>query len=136
MVDQWHDAAAPDIGIRQICCCGGPGPARRSRPPTDARDGRCVRGPRAAQAGDGFRQLIGSSMLSIFLRSLVYNVLFYALLVFWILVAVPTFVLPPRFFIRVAKAWALSSIWLQRVVCNTRVEYRGVEKIPHGPLLV
>jgi len=32
-------------------------------------------------------------MVSIFLRSLVYNVLFYALLVFWILIAVPTF--PP-----------------------------------------
>ena len=33
-------------------------------------------------------------MVSIFLRSLVYNVLFYALLVFWILVAIPTFLMP------------------------------------------
>ena len=37
-------------------------------------------------------------MVSIFLRSLVYNVLFYALLVFWILVALPTFLMPPRAF--------------------------------------
>src|SRR4051794_23445216 len=78
----------------------------------------------------------GCAMALIFLRSLMYNVLFYALLVFWILVAVPTFLMPPRFFMRIAKAWALSSVWLQRVVCNTRVEYRGVEKIPKGPLLV
>ena len=41
---------------------------------------------RAAPAGDGASQLIGFSMVSIFLRSLVYNVLFYLLLVFWIIV--------------------------------------------------
>ena len=36
----------------------------------------------------------------------------------------------------VAKAWARSSIWLMRVICNTKVEYRGLEKIPKGPLIV
>src|SRR5260221_3935071 len=75
-------------------------------------------------------------MVSIFLRSLVYNVLFYALLVFWILIAVPTYLMPPRAFRAVAKAWARSSIWLMRVICNTKVEYRGLEKIPRGPLIV
>ncbi len=75
-------------------------------------------------------------MVSIFLRSLVYNVLFYALLVFWILVAIPTFVMPPRAFIVVAQAWSRSSVWLMGVICNTRVEYRGLDKIPDGPLIV
>src|ERR1700724_775571 len=75
-------------------------------------------------------------MVSIFLRSLIYNVLFYALLVFWILVAIPTFWMPARAFMRVAKAWARSSIWLMRVICNIKVEYRGLEKIPDGPLIV
>jgi len=75
-------------------------------------------------------------MVSIFLRSLVYNVLFYALLVFWILIAVPTYLMPPRAFMAVAKAWARSSIRLMRVICNTKVEYRGLEKIPKGPLIV
>jgi 1-acyl-sn-glycerol-3-phosphate acyltransferase len=75
-------------------------------------------------------------MVSIFLRSLVYNVLFYALLVFWILVAIPTYLMPPRAFMTVAKAWARSSVWLMRVICNTKVEYRGLEKIPKGPLIV
>jgi 1-acyl-sn-glycerol-3-phosphate acyltransferase len=91
---------------------------------------------RAASGGDGSSQLIGFSMVSIFLRSLVYNVLFYALLVFWILVAIPTYLMPPRAFMAVAKAWARSSIWLMRVVCNTKVDYRGLEKIPDGPLIV
>src|ERR1700719_245432 len=75
-------------------------------------------------------------MVSIFLRSLAYNVLFYALLVFWIVVAIPTYLMPPRAFMAVAKAWARSSIWLMRVICNTKVEYRGLEKIPQGPLIV
>ena len=75
-------------------------------------------------------------MVTIFLRSLVYNVLFYALLVFWILVALPTFVMPPRAFMTVAKAWSRSSVWLLRVICNIRLEVRGLEKIPDGPLIV
>ncbi|MBC7576440.1 lysophospholipid acyltransferase family protein [Tardiphaga sp.] len=75
-------------------------------------------------------------MVSIFVRSLIYNVLFYMLLVFWILVAIPTFVLPPLAFMAVAKAWARSSVWLMKVVCNTHVDYRGLDKIPAGPLIV
>src|SRR6202521_2306496 len=75
-------------------------------------------------------------MVSIFVRSLVFNMLFYALLVFWILVAIPTYLMPPRAFMVVAKAWARSSIWLMRVICRTKVEYRGLEKIPQGPLIV
>ena len=75
-------------------------------------------------------------MVSIFVRSLIYNVLFYVLLVFWNIVAIPTFVMPPRAFMAVAKAWARSSVWLMRVVCNTKTEYRGLEKIPAGPLIV
>lgn len=72
----------------------------------------------------------------IFLRSLIYQVLFYALLVFWILVAIPTLPLPPRVFMGVAKMWGRSSIWLMRVVCNTRFEVRGLDRIPAGPLIV
>jgi 1-acyl-sn-glycerol-3-phosphate acyltransferase len=75
-------------------------------------------------------------MVSIFLRSLVYNVLFYLLLVFWLIVGVPTFLMPRRAIMTVAKYWARSSIWLLRVICNTKVEYRGLEKIPKGPLIV
>ncbi|MES2196132.1 MAG: lysophospholipid acyltransferase family protein [Pseudomonadota bacterium] len=75
-------------------------------------------------------------MVSIFLRSLVYNVLFYVLLVFWNIVAIPTFLMPRRAFMAVAKMWARSSVWLLRVICNVRLEVRGREKIPAGPLIV
>src|SRR5258708_6821126 len=75
-------------------------------------------------------------MVSIFLRSLVYNVLFYLLLVFWVIVGIPTFLMPRWAILNVARYWARSSIWLMRVICNTKVEYRGLEKIPKGPLIV
>src|SRR3984893_9833039 len=75
-------------------------------------------------------------MVSIFLPSRVTNVLFYVLRLLWMLVAIPTFLLPRRIFMRVAKAWARSNIWLMSLICHIKVEYRGVEKIPKGPLIV
>ena len=71
-------------------------------------------------------------MVSIFLRSLVYNVLFYLLLVFWMLVGIPTFAMPRWAIMNIARYWARSSIWLLRVICGIKVEYRGLEKIPEG----
>jgi 1-acyl-sn-glycerol-3-phosphate acyltransferase len=75
-------------------------------------------------------------MALIFLRSLVFNVLFYLVLVVLIIVALPTLALPTRALLTVAAWWANSSIFLMRLVCNIEVEFRGVEKIPTGPLLV
>src|SRR5258707_12493002 len=75
-------------------------------------------------------------MVLIFLRSLVYNVLFYAMLICWMIVAIPTYVMPRWAIVAVARNWARSSIWLLRGVCNVRVEYRGLEKTPKRPLIV
>ena len=75
-------------------------------------------------------------MGSIFVRSLIYNVLFYLNLAFWIIVAVPTFLMPRSALLTLARYWARSSIWLLRVICNVKVEFRGAEKIPKGPLIV
>jgi 1-acyl-sn-glycerol-3-phosphate acyltransferase len=75
-------------------------------------------------------------MVSIFLRSLVFNILFYLLLAFWVILGIPTYLMPRWAIMNIAKYWGRSSIWLMRVVCNTRVEYRGLEKIPSGPLIV
>jgi 1-acyl-sn-glycerol-3-phosphate acyltransferase len=75
-------------------------------------------------------------MVSIFLRSLLFNVLFYLLLAFWVIVGLPTLLMPRWASVAIAQNWGRSSIWLMRVICNTKVEYRGVEKIPTGPLIV
>ena len=75
-------------------------------------------------------------MTSIFLRSLVFNVLFYLTLAIWIIAALPTFAMPRAALLGMAKAWGRWSVWLMRVICNTRTEYLGIDKIPPGPLIV
>jgi 1-acyl-sn-glycerol-3-phosphate acyltransferase len=75
-------------------------------------------------------------MVRIFLRSLLFNVLFYLVLAFWLIAGIPTFLMPRWGLVTIAQCWARSSVWLMRVICNIKVEYRGVEKIPKGPLIV
>jgi 1-acyl-sn-glycerol-3-phosphate acyltransferase len=75
-------------------------------------------------------------MAVIFLRSLVFNVLFYVFFLLWSLVALPTFLMPRAAMLKVAAWWARTNILLMRVICGIKVEFRGVEKIPKGPLIV
>jgi 1-acyl-sn-glycerol-3-phosphate acyltransferase len=69
-------------------------------------------------------------------RSVVFNVLFYLNLTVQLLGALPTLVMRRMAIVRVAMFWGRTNNWLLRVVCGIRVEYRGLEKIPPGPLLV
>jgi 1-acyl-sn-glycerol-3-phosphate acyltransferase len=69
-------------------------------------------------------------------RSVVYNIVFYLNLTVFVLAALPTLLMPYRAIIEVAKFWGRTNNWLLRVICGTRVEFRGIEKIPPGPLLV
>lgn len=74
--------------------------------------------------------------LAIYIRSLAFSVLFYLNLTAHMIVALPTLALPYpclRVFIR---SYARSSLWLLRVVCGTKVVWRGVEKLPKGPCIV
>jgi 1-acyl-sn-glycerol-3-phosphate acyltransferase len=72
----------------------------------------------------------------IFVRSLIFNILFYVVFLLWSVVALPTFLMPRAAMLKVANWWARTNILLMRVVCGIRVEFRGVEKIPRGPLIV
>jgi 1-acyl-sn-glycerol-3-phosphate acyltransferase len=70
------------------------------------------------------------------IRSVLFNIAFYANLVVWLLIALPTFLMPYRAIIAVAKAWGRSNLFLLRVICGLDADFRGLEKIPPGPLLV
>jgi 1-acyl-sn-glycerol-3-phosphate acyltransferase len=70
------------------------------------------------------------------IRSVVFNVLFYLNLLMHFIAAIPTLAMPRWGIIAVARFWARTNLWLLRMVCGIRVEFRGVEKIPPGPLLV
>jgi 1-acyl-sn-glycerol-3-phosphate acyltransferase len=68
----------------------------------------------------------------VFLRSLVFNVAFYANLIVWMIVVLPSLALPRPYFAAIAKAWSRSSIWLMKVIVGTRLEVRGREHLPKG----
>jgi 1-acyl-sn-glycerol-3-phosphate acyltransferase len=70
------------------------------------------------------------------LRSLAFNVLYYVNIILWMIALLPTLVLPRPAFVRGARLWARSSLWLLRVVAGIRMEVRGRERIPPGGLLV
>ena len=69
-------------------------------------------------------------------RSVAFNCLFYLNLILHVIGAIPTYVLPRRAFMAMAKSWGHTSGWLLRVVAGTTVELRGLDKIPPGALLV
>jgi 1-acyl-sn-glycerol-3-phosphate acyltransferase len=74
--------------------------------------------------------------VQVIVRSVLFNTLFYSNLLVHFLVAVPTLVMPRWAIVNVVKFWASTNLWLLRNVCGIEVDFRGLEKIPPGPLLV
>jgi len=70
------------------------------------------------------------------IRSVLFNALFYLSLAVQIVAALPTLLMPRWGILAVARVWARTNLWLLRVVCGIKVEFRGLAKIPPGPLLV
>jgi 1-acyl-sn-glycerol-3-phosphate acyltransferase len=73
---------------------------------------------------------------SILVRSIIFNALFYVNLIAHLIVALPTFALPYPCLRVFVRSYAMTSLWLLRVVCGTKVEWRGAEKIPKGACIV
>jgi 1-acyl-sn-glycerol-3-phosphate acyltransferase len=72
----------------------------------------------------------------IIVRSLAFNALFYLVLLGYLVAAIPTMLLPYWGILGLARHWARTNLVLLRIVCGTTVEWRGLEKIPPGPVLV
>ena len=70
------------------------------------------------------------------LRSAVFNVLFYAYLIALMVFGLPTVLFGYRGVLRLANVWAKGSLWLLRVVCGTRVVFRGLGNIPAEPCIL
>lgn len=77
-----------------------------------------------------------ASKASIFVRSLIFNIAFYAVLVVYLLAALPTFLMPRSGIMTVCLIWSRTNLWLLRIICGIEVEFRGAEKIPQGAVVV
>src|SRR5215472_5914721 len=72
----------------------------------------------------------------LYLRSFIFSLLFYVNVIVQMIAALPTLVLPRRFLHLFVRSYALTSLWLLRVICGTKVEWRGVEKLPKGACIL
>lgn len=69
-------------------------------------------------------------------RSIVFNIAFYLNTAMWLVIALPTFLMPYWGIVGIARIWGKVNLWLLRVIVNVKVEIRGRDKISPGPLLV
>ncbi len=72
----------------------------------------------------------------LFLRSLVFNVAFYLVLLALVVLGAPVMFFGRHGVFALARAWARISIWLLRVICGVHVEFRGVENVPKGAFIL
>ena len=77
----------------------------------------------------------GAGVIDI-VRSLAFNVLFYLNTLILLIVALPTFFMPFRAVVGVAKFWGRVNLVLLRAVAGLDYEIRGREKIPRGAIIV
>ncbi len=70
------------------------------------------------------------------LRSLAFNVLFYAWSALVLLLAVPSLLLPPAVILRVQKKWIGVTLALLAGICRLRHEVRGLEHLPRAPCII
>ena len=69
-------------------------------------------------------------------RSLLFNLLFYSFLLVLMIVGLPAMLGGRRGVIALARLWGAVSVWLLETICGLKVEYRGVENIPRGAVLI
>lgn len=72
----------------------------------------------------------------IVLRSILFQIAFFSACVFWFLIATAAWFMKRGSMHLFARGWARTCIWLHQVIVGARLEVRGLERIPPGPLLV
>lgn len=72
----------------------------------------------------------------IYIRSALFNVVFYVNLILFLVLGSWFFITPRKWSIRALQVWARSSFFWLRVIAGIRMEVRGQENIPPGACLV
>ncbi len=73
----------------------------------------------------------------IFLRSLVFNIVFVLNNIVWFVVCLPTLLLPRKtFFLKVLHPWCWSNLKLHSWICGVTIDIRGRENLPEGGYIV
>src|SRR5271165_4190113 len=70
------------------------------------------------------------------IRSVLFNLLFYVTLVVLMIVGLPAMLGGRRGVFALARLWGSISVWLLERICGLRLEYRGLENIPSGSVVI
>lgn len=73
---------------------------------------------------------------SVSIRAVFLMIALYVNLIAWMMVGLIVLVLPRSFVTGLARAWSRYFLWLCRIVGGIHVEFRGLDNIPNGPLLI
>jgi 1-acyl-sn-glycerol-3-phosphate acyltransferase len=72
----------------------------------------------------------------LYVRSLVFNVLFYLNLIALMIFGLPVLLTNRKGVFWLCAAWGKSSLWLLDKICNLKSEFRGLENIPEGAVII
>ena len=72
----------------------------------------------------------------LYLRSLAFNIYFYAVTFAMTVICLPLLVLPSKFALAATKLWSIWMIAGMKVLTRTELEVRGQENIPTGPAII
>jgi 1-acyl-sn-glycerol-3-phosphate acyltransferase len=72
----------------------------------------------------------------LFLRSLVFQIVYYVNLAFWMTLWLPALALPRQATLELGRQWGRTSLWWLEVICGVKHQFRGLENIPKGAVIV
>jgi 1-acyl-sn-glycerol-3-phosphate acyltransferase len=72
----------------------------------------------------------------LFLRSLIFQIVYYLNLIFWMLLWLPGLAMPRGVTLELGRQWGRTSIWLLDKIAGVKFEARGLENIPKGSIIV
>lgn len=72
----------------------------------------------------------------VWIRSLVFEALFYVVTALYLVIGSPVLFLQRRMAMAALNLHARTMVWLMRVICGTRVEVRGHENLPKGAAII
>jgi 1-acyl-sn-glycerol-3-phosphate acyltransferase len=71
-----------------------------------------------------------------FARSAIFNVCFFSVTIILMIAGLPTLAANRHAVFGLARLWSRTSLWLLRVICGLKVEFRGLENIPDGGFIL
>jgi 1-acyl-sn-glycerol-3-phosphate acyltransferase len=72
----------------------------------------------------------------LFLRSLLFNIIFFANMILLMLIWLPALVMHRQASLSLGRAWGRTSLWWLEKIVGLKVEFRGLENIPKGAVIV